>query len=334
LRAGNQVSLSEGEIKITMKRVAVTGGAGFIGTNLTNRLIGLDHDVKIIDDLSSGLKTNISKNCEFEHLCITNLEKLKHSLKDCTVIFHLAARGSVPRSIKNPLKSHKINTLGTLNILEVARETGAQVIFSSSSSVYGSNNDLPKHEKMWLQPITPYAASKLSAESFLQAYSATYGVKVSILRLFNVFGPFQRPDHIYSAVIPKWIWLAINNKPIEVYGDGHTSRDFTFVKDVVEILMSSINNSSTFDSPVNVAFGSRIKLIDIVEVLQKSFPQLQVNFMPFRMGDIKDSQNSPKLVKSIFSTIVPTAFSEALNSTIDWMKEYGPQIANGPAIAD
>ena len=224
-----------------MAKVAVTGGAGFIGSNLTHRLISEGYEVVLVDDLSTGLLGNVNKKkSEFHEISITNSKALNSALSGCETIFHLAARGSVPRSVKNPIATHDINATGTLNVLEAARANGAHIVFSSSSSVYGRNMQLPKDESMWLGPMTPYAASKLAAEAYIQAYGAAYGVPTTLLRFFNVFGPRQRPDHEYAAVLPKWIWLAMNDRPIEVYGDGSASRDFTYIDTVLDIAMTAM----------------------------------------------------------------------------------------------
>jgi UDP-glucose 4-epimerase len=318
-----------------MKKVAITGGAGFIGSNLAESLIKKGFDVTIIDDLSSGLLANIdSKNCEFREFSINDTTKLKKALKDVETIFHLGARGSVPRSIKNPVATHEVNATGTLNVLEAARESGAHVIFSSSSSVYGRNMQLPKEEKMWLGPMTPYAASKLSAESYVEAYRSSYELPVTILRFFNVFGPRQRPDHEYAAVIPKWIWLAMQEKPVDLYGDGTQSRDFTYVKTVVDVAVSAMEHKITTLGAVNLAYGNRIFLSEVVNILREEFPDLKVNNLPIRKGDVKESQNSPELIKSLFPNVTPYQFKEALKETIDWLRVEGSTIANGPKVSD
>jgi UDP-glucose 4-epimerase len=317
------------------KKVAITGGAGFIGSNLASSLIADGHEVTIVDDLSTGLKSNIDqKNCKFIEMSITDGEKLKHELKSSEVIFHLGARGSVPRSIKNPVATHEVNATGTLNVLEAARENGAHVLFSSSSSVYGRNLNLPKDEKMWLGPLTPYAASKLSAESYVEAYGAAYALPVTTLRFFNVFGPRQRPDHAYAAVIPKWIWLAMNNQPLEIYGDGTQSRDFTYVKTVVDIAKSAMEQKILTEGAVNLAYGNRIFLTELVELLKEEFPNLNVKNIQVRIGDVKESQNSPELLKNLFPNIQPVKFKSALMETIQWLKEHGDLVTNGPSTID
>ncbi len=318
-----------------MSRVAVTGGAGFVGSNLATKLISDGHEVVIVDDLSTGLRSNVDvKNCAFYEISITEKAALERALLGCETIFHLAARGSVPRSIKNPVATHEVNATGTLNILEFARQSGAHVIYSSSSSVYGRNMALPKDENMWLGPLTPYAASKLSAEAYVEAYGASYQVPVTLLRFFNVFGPRQRPDHEYAAVLPKWIWLAMQNKPIEVFGDGSQSRDFTFVETVVDIGLTAMKDQVTSIGAVNLAYGNRINLHTVIELLKTHFPDLRVNFIGQRLGDVKESQNNPLLLKQMFPKVAPKEFSLALSETIDWLKREGESVANGPSVSD
>lgn len=318
-----------------MAKVAVTGGAGFIGSNLTRRLISEGYDVVIVDDLSTGLLSNIDREkTEFHQISITEPKALSAALKECETIFHLAARGSVPRSIKNPVATHDVNATGTLNVLEAARTNGAHVIFSSSSSVYGRNVQLPKDESMWLGPMTPYAASKLAAEGYVQAYAAAYGVPTTLLRFFNVFGPRQRPDHEYAAVLPKWIWLAMQGQAIDVYGDGSASRDFTYVDTVLDIAMTAMKEKVLTEGAMNLAYGNRIFLNETIEMLRKHFPDLQVNYKAERLGDVKESQNAPLLLEKLFPKVAPKEFETALSETVDWLKEFGQSVANGPATLD
>ena len=194
--------------------------------------------------------------------------------------------------------------------------------------------NLPKDEKMWLGPLTPYAASKLASESYVEAYGAAYELPVTILRFFNVFGPRQRPDHAYAAVIPKWIWLAMQDKSIDVYGDGTASRDFTYVDTVLDIAMTAMNEKVLTVGAMNLAYGNRIFLSDAIELLRKRFPDLQVNYVAERLGDVKESQNAPDLLKQLFPKVQPKDFETALAETIDWLKEFGQSVANGPATSD
>ena len=193
---------------------------------------------------------------------------------------------------------------------------------------------LPKDESMWLGPMTPYAASKLSAEAYVQAYASAYNVPITLLRFFNVFGPRQRPDHEYAAVLPKWIWLAMQSKPIEVYGDGTASRDFTYVETVLDIAMTAMKEKIITKGAMNLAYGNRIFLNDTIGMLKKQFPDLQVNYKKNRLGDIKESQNAPGLLKSLFPAIKPKPFEDALTETISWLKEFGQSVANGPMSMD
>jgi UDP-glucose 4-epimerase len=318
-----------------MPRVAVTGGAGFIGSNLTRRLLAENYEVVVVDDLSTGLLSNVDQEkTTFHQISITDSRALSKSLVGCETIFHLAARGSVPRSIKNPIATNDVNATGTLNVLEAARINGSHVIFSSSSSVYGRNTQLPKDESMWLGPMTPYAASKLAAEGYVQAYASAYNVPTTLLRFFNVFGPRQRPDHEYAAVLPKWIWLAMQNRPIEVYGDGTASRDFTYIDTVLDIAMTAMKENVVTEGAMNLAYGNRIFLKDAIELLKRHFPDLQIDYKPERLGDVRESQNDPLLLKALFPKVLPKPFEIALSDTILWLKEFGDSVANGPKTLD
>ena len=318
-----------------MKKIAVTGGAGFIGSNLVERLLSKGHEVTVVDDLSTGLKSNLDlKKITFHEISLTDRDGLAKALNRVDAIVHLGARGSVPRSLKNPRATHDVNATGTLNVLEAARTSSAQVIFSSSSSVYGRNGQLPKDESMWLSPLTPYAASKLAAEGYVQAYGAAYEVPVTLLRFFNVFGPKQRPDHEYAAVLPKWIWKAMNNEAIDVYGDGSQTRDFTYVRTVLDVIEDAINRGVRTEGAVNLAYGNRISLLTTIDLLKGHFSDLKVNFLGDRPGDVKNSQNDPVLLKKLFPSVVPTEFEVALNETVNWLKEFGQSVANGPATVD
>ena len=318
-----------------MSRVAVTGGAGFVGTNLVRALLKENHEVVIIDDFSTGLKSNLKGlDVQVHEISFVDTEKVSKALEKSEYIFHLGARGSVPRSIKNPRATMDVNVTGTLNVLESARANGAAVAFSSSSSVYGSNLELPKNEKMWMAPLTPYAASKLSGEALIASYAASYGISAVTYRFFNIFGPWQRPDHDYAAVIPKWIWKLMHNQSIEVFGDGNQSRDFTYIDTVVTVLIQGFKERVNHPNPVNLAFGSRITLNQCVDELRVKFPKLDVNYLPERAGDVRNSQNDPTLLHSIFPQIKPVGFSDALENTYQWFVEHGISIANGPRVTD
>lgn len=316
-------------------KVLVTGGAGFIGTNLVKALINAGHEPRILDDFSTGLASNVSGlGIEVHRGSLDERELVEKCARGVDAIAHLGARGSVPRSLKNPLATHSVNATGTLHVMEAARSVGAHVIFSSSSSVYGRNEELPKDEKMWTLPLTPYAASKLAGEGYVEAYQSSYGVPVSAFRFFNVFGPWQRPDHDYAAVIPKWIWKAMNNESIEVFGDGTQSRDFTYVGTVVNVLLDAIENKKTWNGPVNLAFGNRITLHETLEILKKQFNALDVKFVEQRKGDVLHSQSNPEKLRQLFPGVTPVDFEVALLETIDWLRNNAASIVGGPKVTD
>jgi len=315
-------------------RVLITGGAGFIGSNLSRHLLNRGHEVAIYDDLSSGLHSNVHSEVNFLQGTLMDLPLLKKLVKNIDCMVHLGARGSVPRSIKNPIQTHEINSTGTLNVLEACREYGVRYIFSSSSSVYGANTSLPKNEQMVLKPLTPYGASKMAGEALSLAYANSYSLPVTTFRFFNIFGPWQRPDHEYAAVIPKWIWQAMENKGITVFGDGNQTRDFTSVSTVVEIITISIEKSITHAEPINLAFGNRISLNQIILELKKYFSNLDVIYKEPRQGDIKDSQNDPALIKNLFPEVIPKRFDEALFETKEWLSLNFKSIINGPKMTN
>ena len=301
-------------------KVLVTGGAGFVGTNLVLSLLNHGYDVKIFDDLSTGLEQNIPKDAEFINASLLDTSNLNNAIKDCDVVVHLGARGSVPRSIKDPIATHDVNSTGTLNVLEAARSSGSHYIFSSSSSVYGSNMSLPKSEDMVLRPLTPYAASKMSGEALSLAYAKSYELPVSTFRFFNIFGPWQRPDHEYAAVLPKWISKCLKGDEIEVFGDGLQTRDFTYVGTVVNIILSCISKKILHPEPVNLAYGNNISLNQVLEIMKLNFPTLKVKYLPPRKGDVLHSKNDPKLIKTLYPDIALDKFEVSLQKTIDWFK--------------
>jgi len=302
-------------------KVLITGGAGFIGTNLTLGLLNCGYEVKVLDDLSTGLKQNISKDAEFVNASILETSQINKAIEDCEVVVHLGARGSVPRSIKDPVATHNVNSTGTLNVLEAARTSKSHYVFSSSSSVYGSNMILPKNEDMVLRPITPYAASKMSGEGLSLAYAKTYGLPVSTFRFFNIFGPWQRPDHEYAAVLPKWISKCMKGDEIEIFGDGEQTRDFTYVGTVVNVIIDCILNKILHPEPVNLAYGNNISLNQVTELLKNSFPDLKVKNLSPRVGDVLHSKNDPTLIQSLYPNVNVEEFETSLQKTINWFKK-------------
>lgn len=304
-------------------RILVTGGAGFIGSNLVRQLLELGLDVTVFDNLATGARSNIEDlPISFVVGDIRDKQSLAGAAPDADVIVHLAALGSVPRSMKDPATTHEVNATGTLNVLEVARQQGAYVIYSSSSSVYGANPLLPKIERTWTQPISPYGASKLAAESYVLAYQASMQVPALVLRFFNVFGPWQQPDHDYAAVIPKWLWKTLRGEVIEVHGDGHQTRDFTYVDTVVDVLVSAVQSRLSPATPINLALGSRMSLLELIDQIEAATgltPRIEhVNARP---GDVRDSQNDPAELFTHFPDLRSSPLSDSLEKTANWLRD-------------
>jgi len=304
-------------------RVVVTGGAGFIGANLTRRL-STHHSVVVLDDLSSGHSTNLDgvSNIEFVEGSILDDDLLDRVISGCDAVVHLAARPSVPRSIAEPVAAHEVNATGTLKVLEATRRAGGpHVIVASSSSVYGANPTLPKTESLATRPISPYAASKLAAESYTLAWGQSYGLPVLAFRFFNVFGPLQPAGHTYAAAIPTFVDAALKGQALPLNGDGTQSRDFTFVESVCRVIADALERRVTSDEPVNLAFGSNITLNSVIERIQSNLGvRVDIDHRPARPGDVPHSQADNSRLKALFPTIEPVGFDDGLARTIDWFK--------------
>jgi UDP-glucose 4-epimerase len=306
--------------------VVVTGGAGFIGANLCRSLRNesfVDRLV-VIDDLSSGRRENLDAIDGVELLIgsILDAPLLDDAFQGAGAVVHLAARPSVPRSMVNPMASHLVNATGTMEVLEAARRVGKpQVVVASSSSVYGANPTLPKREDNVAMPASPYAASKLAAESYTLAYGRCFDLPVLAFRFFNVFGPLQSADHEYAAVVPAFVDAALRENPLPIHGDGCQSRDFTFVESVTAVLTDSLRRSVTDPEPVNLAFGSRVSLLDLIEILEKVLGRaLDREHLDRRPGDVRDSQADQTKLKGLFPAIQPVTLEEGLRSTVEWFQ--------------
>lgn len=304
-------------------KVLVTGGAGFIGGNLCRRLLAEPavQEVRVIDDLSTGLASTLAGlEVGFWEASILDEDALADAAADVDAIVHLAALGSVPRSVADPLASHHANATGTLHVLEAAKRNGSYVTLASSSSVYGANEAIPKVETLQPMPVSPYAVSKLATEQYAMAYAKCYGLEVLPFRFFNVFGPGQLPGHIYAAVIPVFVDAALRGAPLPINGDGSQSRDFTYVGTVAEILTRAVQRR-VVGAPTNLAFGSRTTLLELVTHIQDQFgAHLLVEHRAPRLGDVVHSQADNARLCQHFGDVVPVSLEEGLRATIDWMR--------------
>ena len=310
-------------------KVLITGGAGFIGANLVRKLETMAGiaEIVVIDDLSFGFRENLDgTSATLLEGSILDEELLRHATHGASTIVHLAARSSVPRSVAEPMATHEVNATGTALVLEAARRAGdVQVIVASSSSVYGSTDVLPKHEGLATRPISPYAASKLATESYALAWGHSYGLPVLALRLFNVFGPLQPPAHTYAAVIPAFLAAACSDRPLPVHGDGTQCRDFTFVGSVVDVLGQAITRRVSHPDPVNLAFGTRVTLLEVVAELEHILERrLPVDHMPTRVGDVRRSQADSSLLLELFPDLEPTELADGLRATVEWFERARP----------
>jgi UDP-glucose 4-epimerase len=312
-------------------RVLITGGAGFIGANLSRELLQNGHEVAILDDLSTGRESNLNGlQVDFQLGSILDPDVLTTMAAATDSVVHLAARSSVPRSLNDPIASHLTNASGTLNVLEAARRVGGRhVVIASSSSVYGANPELPKRESAATRPMSPYAASKLAAEAYALAYRTSFGLPTLALRFFNVFGPLQAAGHVYAAVIPAFVDAALRGKTITVHGDGTQSRDFTHVSTVCRTIRLALEREVSSADPVNLAFGSRIDLNRVLSLIAEHVDlPLVVNNIENRIGDVPHSQADCSLLQSLIPDIEPVAFEVGLTQTIDWMRT----VIDEPAI--
>jgi UDP-glucose 4-epimerase len=306
-------------------RVVVTGGAGFIGANLCRHLVAHPGvgKVSVVDDLSAGSLANLD-GLEVDVLVGSILDEavLDVAFSGAASVVHLAARPSVPRSIADPVASHEVNATGTMRVLEaVRRHSVAHVAVASSSSIYGANSALPKHEAMAPAPRSPYAASKLATESYTLAWSQVWGFDALAFRFFNVFGPLQPAGHAYAAVIPAFVDAALADRPVEVHGDGCQTRDFTFVDTVCEILTRSVVERVHCDGPVNLAFGGRFNLLTVLDMLEQILGHsVARKHVAPRPGDVRDSQADHTRLEGLFPAVTPVPLEEGLRRTVDWFR--------------
>lgn len=307
-------------------QLLITGGAGFVGSNLARGALERGHQVRVIDNLTTGYRENLDGlDVEFIEGSVTERARMDQAIAGVDSVVHLAALGSVPRSIQNPIATHQANVDGTLSVLESARSHGVDhVIFSSSSSVYGMNPTMPKSEREWVRPMSPYAVSKLAAEQYVLAYANSFGMKTLAFRFFNVYGPGQRAGHVYAAVIPVFVDALLHGKPMIVNGDGSNSRDFTFVGSVCEVLLQAVERQVAHSEPVNLAFGTNTTLLDLMSAISKGVGvDAQIEHAPPRPGDVQHSQAENSSLRRLFPDVSPIPLAEGLRDTITWFKEKG-----------
>jgi len=304
-------------------RVVVTGGAGFIGANTARVLRAGGAEVVVVDDLSTGRRDNLDGlDVTFHEGSVLDRGLLDATVSGADAIIHLAAVASVPRSVADPMGSHHANVTGTLEVLEAARRHGGpQVVVASSSAVYGSNPDLPKHEGLAPAPGSPYAVSKLATEAYAVAYSECYGLDVLALRFFNVFGPLQAAGHVYAAVVPAFVDAALAGRPVPLHGDGSQTRDFAHVDSVAGVLHRAVAERVSAPGPVNLAFGTRTSLRDLLDLIEQLLGRpVEVEHHPVRAGDIPHSQADGSRLRQLFPDLEPLPLVDGLRSTIEWFQ--------------
>ncbi len=315
-----------------MSTYLVTGGAGFIGSHIAERLLEEGHHVRILDDFSTGQAENVEA---IRGRGPDRLRVITGDLRDVATVteavggtdgvFHEAALGSVPRSIDDPRTTHDVNITGTLNVLLAMRETGVpRIVFAGSSSVYGSLEKLPKEEVDPTAPISPYGLSKLAGEEYLRLFRELYGMETVTLRYYNVFGPRQNPEGQYAAVIPLFIRQALRDQPAEVHGDGEQSRDFTFVSNVVDANLLAMTSSAEAVSSglFNVAEGGRHSLNDLLRGIERlTGKPVQVAHAPARAGDVRHSQADTARIRNELGYVSRIGFEDGLARTVEHFRE-------------
>jgi UDP-glucose 4-epimerase len=306
-------------------RVVVTGGAGFIGANLCRELADRHRtgSVVVLDDLSTGSTANLDGlDVEFVEGSILDRELVTKVVDGADAVVHLAARPSVARSLTDPVASHAANASGTVTVLEVCREKSVHLIAASSSSVYGSVAELPKHEDLPTRPLSPYGASKLAGEAYVLAYGASFGLPVMALRFFNVYGPLQSAGHAYAAVVPAFTDAALSGRPLRVHGDGRQTRDFTYVRTVTRVLADAVALDVTCATPVNLAFGTRVSVLELAyQVAAAAGVPIEIRHEPARGGDVRHSQAAATgRLRGLFPDVEPVPLADGLQETVAWFR--------------
>ncbi|MDH5661487.1 MAG: SDR family oxidoreductase [Elusimicrobiota bacterium] len=304
----------------------VTGGAGFIGSNICQELVKRGESVRILDDFSTGKRENIvgfKDNVQLIEGDIRNLEIVKRAMKGVDFVLHQGALPSVERSVKDPLTTTRVNVLGTLNVLLAAREAKVKrVIYASSSSVYGDTPTLPKKEEMKANPQSPYAVTKLIGEEYCRIYYSIYGLETVCLRYFNVFGPRQDPGSQYAAVIPKFITLMLKGKSPPIYGDGEQSRDFSFIDNVIEANLQACKAKEGPGKVLNIACGKRVTINELVKRLNRILHTgIEPAYENPRKGDVRHSLADISKARKILHYSPEIEFAEGLEKTVQWFQK-------------
>jgi nucleoside-diphosphate-sugar epimerase len=310
-------------------RYLVTGGAGFIGSNIVDELVRRGQEVRVLDDLSSGNERNLAgvrDKIDFRVGNITNLAALQSACQGVECVIHLAARTSVPRSVKDPLETNSVNIDGTLNALVAARDAKVlRFVFAASSSAYGDTPELPKLETMQPKPISPYGVSKYVGELYAQVFGRVYGLENASIRYFNVFGPRQDPGSQYSGVLSRFMLALLQGQPPVIYGDGEQSRDFTYIENVVDQTLRACEAPGANGVVFNGGTGARITLNQVLKLLEKiTGKKISAKYDPPRTGDIRDSQADISLARKLLGYQPRVDFEQGLQRTWEWYKgAYG-----------
>jgi UDP-glucose 4-epimerase len=303
-------------------KVLVTGGAGFIGAHLCRRLVERGHEVAALDDLSTGFRANLDGLGATLHVgSVLDVDVVGELVAAADSVVHLAAAISVPDSVTDPVGTNEVNVTGTLNVLCAARDHAAHTVLASSAAVYGTSPEVPTHEELVPRPVSPYAVSKLATESYGLSFAANYQLPVIAFRFFNVYGPLQSPAHAYAAVVPAFVSALLDGRPLQVFGDGKQSRDFTSVSSLVAVLVDAVERRVAHDRPVNLAFGTSTTLLELIERLQRlTGLAATVEQREPRAGDVRVSQADTTLLRALFPLIVPQGLDDGLAETIGWFR--------------
>lgn len=304
----------------------VTGGAGFIGSNLAEELIRQGAKVTILDNFSTGYRENLEEiegDFDFIEGDLNNDAALLQAIDGVEVVFHQAALPSVPRSVENPLETHQACVNGTFNVLVKAKDAGVKrLIYAASSSAYGDQEVLPKVETMRPEPLSPYAAAKLTGEYYCRVFNEVYGLETISLRYFNVFGPRQNPSSAYSGVISRFIDSLMKDQTPVIYGDGEQTRDFTYISNVVDANINAAQTSDGIGEVINTANGEKVSLNELLDVLKKitGRTDLDADYFDARTGDVKHSQADNTLARQWIGYNKLVGLEEGLRNTIEWWK--------------